>query len=243
MEAHPRRSCREKRMHRRLLPGARRRPGGDRRRRAGGRRGRGRAGRSDRRRHAGARRRRRRPSRGDRRRRAVGRRGLGAVGVARADAGGAGGRDADGDQLSVLLPTTIVAPGRRAVGRPAHTPSTRVPLPEPRSSTVTMPGRPCAGPATATRQCLRDTPGSFNGRSESAARPRTWTPGVRCHTCPRAGPPSTCRVPAGSGRGFVPGPPDIPAGKARSACVVIGGLRSCVARSARHPPKRGARPG
>ena len=160
-------------------------------------------------------------------------------GVARAGAGGAGGRDADGLQLSVVLPTTIVAPGRSAVGRPAHTPSTRVPLPEPRSSTVTMPGRPCVGPATATRQCLRDTPGSFNGRSESAARPRTWTPGVRCHTCPRAGPPSTCRVPAGGRRGFVPGP----AGKARSACVVIRGLRWCVTRSARHPPTRGARPG
>ena len=183
-------------------------------------------------------------------------------GVARAGAGGAGGRDADGLQLSVVRPTTIVAPGaERPMGRPAHTPSTRVPLPEPRSSTVTMPGGPAGGRSRPPCSACVTPRGPSIGRSQSAARPRRWMPGDRRHTCPRSGPSSTCRVPAGGRRGSRPrrssarsrarpAAVDYPAGRVRldrrawSSEVSVGAGRSvrsatrrwCAARSAGDRP-------
>src|SRR6478672_5125555 len=122
-------------------------------------------------------------------------------------------------RTTVLEPRTTRLPVVRGRGRPAReSPSTTVPLVEPRSSTVTPACR------TVTRAWRRDRSGSSMRIAASAPRPTTWSPGGSRCTCPQSGPPTTCSssTPGTPERSRMPGSSSVSSAPASSGGLPTG---------------------
>jgi len=139
----------------------------------------------------------------------------------RADAGAAAGRRS----RRTDRPTRSVAEVDNGAVPTTRTPSTRHPLVDPRSVTLTVVDR------TSTTACRRERSGSSRRRSASAARPIRCSPGGSRKMVPASGPETTCSssTPGASRSGSTPRPPRMTRAPSRRGGVPMG----CSGRSRR----------